>query len=222
MHRRGRATGLGSRHRRAMSERYAACEDVPMGGVDELVSARTGHFRLESGHHGSLWLQLDSLFVEPTRIEPHLRRLAQRVAAHDVEAVCGQLTGGAFAAQSIARELGALFVYAVPAPQPSDVALYMRGYEIPDTLAAKLPQRRVALIDDVINAGSATKATLAAIEAAGGKVVTVGALLTLGDVGTSLFSAKGIPVESLETRANPIWAPTACPLCAAGTPLDHI
>lgn len=30
----------------------------------ELVSARRGHFRLESRHHGALWLELDTLFAD--------------------------------------------------------------------------------------------------------------------------------------------------------------
>ena len=31
----------------------------------ELLSVRRGHFVLESGHHGNLWLDLDSLFLRP-------------------------------------------------------------------------------------------------------------------------------------------------------------
>jgi orotate phosphoribosyltransferase len=34
----------------------------------DLVAARHGHFRLESGHHGRLWLDLDSLFAESGRL----------------------------------------------------------------------------------------------------------------------------------------------------------
>lgn len=36
----------------------------------ELVAGRRGHFRLESGYHSRLWLDLDPLFAEPRRIEP--------------------------------------------------------------------------------------------------------------------------------------------------------
>jgi hypothetical protein len=34
-----------------------------------IVSARRGHFRLESGYHGSLWVDLDALFAEPRLID---------------------------------------------------------------------------------------------------------------------------------------------------------
>ncbi len=42
----------------------------------ELVAGRRGHFRLESGHHGGLWLDLDPLFAEPRRIAPFAAALA--------------------------------------------------------------------------------------------------------------------------------------------------
>jgi len=194
------------------------------GVIAELVGAREGHFRLESGHHGRLWLELDPLFADPARVEPHLKQLAGQIAAYDVEAVCGPLTGGAFAAQIIARELGVgvSFIYSAPTPRSPNEGLYQRAYEIPESLAPKVRGRRIAIVDDVINAGSAVRATMAAVQAADGQVVTAAALLTLGDVGTTLLSRAGIPVETLDSWPNPIWAPTVCPRCAAGTPLDNL
>src|SRR5687767_9756240 len=75
----------------------------------ELVSARRGHFRLESGHHGGLWLDLDPLFSEPRRIAPFVAALADRIRPHGVSAICGPLLGGAFLAQLVAGELGVDF-----------------------------------------------------------------------------------------------------------------
>ena len=37
--------------------------------VLELFSARKGHFLLESGHHGDLWLDLENLFRRPALIK---------------------------------------------------------------------------------------------------------------------------------------------------------
>jgi orotate phosphoribosyltransferase len=198
---------------------------TPPGSAD-LFRSRTGHFLLESGHHGTRWLELDSLFVRPDAVEPWLRRLAPLVARHDVEAVCGPLTGGAFVAQWVASELGLLFLYSVPAPAPSVTgtaaapALYSRAYTLPEPLARLAAARRVAVVDDVINAGSATRASVAALRAAGARVVAAGALLGLGDVGTGLLDGDGVPVDVVESWPNPIWPPAECPLCADGTPLD--
>jgi orotate phosphoribosyltransferase len=71
----------------------------------DLLSARHGHFRLESGHHGNLWLDLDHLFLRPALLAPFARELAVRLAAHRVDAIVGPLSGGAFIAQIVATEL---------------------------------------------------------------------------------------------------------------------
>jgi hypothetical protein len=61
--------------------------------------------------------------------------------------------------------------------------LYARSYSIPTAFEAHLAGKRIAVVDDVINAGSAVTATLTALEAVKGHVVVVSALMTLGPVG---------------------------------------
>ena len=46
-----------------------------------LTSPRRDHFRLESGHHASLWLDLEGLFVQPASVRPFVTRLAQLLAS---------------------------------------------------------------------------------------------------------------------------------------------
>lgn len=72
--------------------------------VTALLSPRGGHFLLESGHHGSMWMDLEALFLEPARIEP-AAELASRLSRHNAEAVCGPLVEGAFLALMVARRL---------------------------------------------------------------------------------------------------------------------
>ena len=64
-----------------------------------LVPARTGHFLLESGHHGNLWLDLGPLFVRPNLLRPFVIELAALLTGHGVEVVCGPVLGGAFLPQ---------------------------------------------------------------------------------------------------------------------------
>jgi orotate phosphoribosyltransferase len=73
--------------------------------IVELLEVRRGHFLLESGHHGDLWLELDRLFQRPARLEPFAAELGSRLAQHGIECVCGPLTGGAFVAQTVATGL---------------------------------------------------------------------------------------------------------------------
>jgi len=40
-----------------------------------LVNGRQGHFQLESGHHGDLWYQLETLCLHAREIRPFASRL---------------------------------------------------------------------------------------------------------------------------------------------------
>lgn len=195
-----------------------------MNWQDEIVGlldGRKGHFLLESGHHGDLWLELDSLFVRPGRLEPLAAELARRLAAHDVDAVCGPLTGGAFLAQLVAARLDAESYYSERSHDTRGEGLYAAEYRLPAALRERVPGKRVAIVDDVINAGSATRATLRDLEACGARAVALGALLTLGSGASELAEEAGLALERLASLPNSLWAPSECPMCAAGTTLER-
>jgi orotate phosphoribosyltransferase len=81
--------------------------------------------------------------------------------------VCGPLTGGAFVGLLVAEALGTAFV---PTARRTAVTGPVH-YDLPAPLRPLLAGVRVAIVDDAVNAGSATLASRAAIEAAGGDVV---------------------------------------------------
>jgi orotate phosphoribosyltransferase len=181
----------------------------------ELLSARRGHFVLESGHHGNLWLDLNALFLRPAKLLPFTHELARRLSAHRVEAVVGPLVGGAFVAETVAAELDLRFAFAERRVGAEGVT-----YAIPDAFHDHLRGRALAIVDDAINAGSATRAIFAALTALGAQPVAIGALLILGETALPFFAANGLAVESVARLANELWEPAACPLCAAGVPLS--
>ena len=187
-----------------------------------LLAARSGHFRLESGHHGSLWLDLDPLFVRPGRLRRFVAGLAEQLSKYGVEAMCGPLTGGAFLAQSVAAVLDVEFYYTERhAPVERD-ALYAVTYRLPDGLREMVRGQAVAVVDDAINAGSAVRGTLAELRACGATPVAVGALLVLGSAAASWCAGQGLPLEAVARLPNEIWAPADGPLCAAQTPLEDL
>ena len=187
-----------------------------------LMAARRGHFRLESGHHGDLWLDVDQMFRRPTRLRPFVAALAQRVAAYDVDIVCGPLTGGAFVAQWVAEQLDAEFVYADRRPRRDGHGLFPVDYRIPAALEGIVRGKRVAVVNDVINAGSAVRGALDDLRRLEAWPTTLGALLVLGDSAAALAAAHDVPLECLVKSPNQIWLPAECPLCASGTPLEDI
>lgn len=187
-----------------------------------LVEGRRGHFRLESGHHGGLWLDLDALFAEPARIEPFVARLADALRPRSVDAVCGPLLGGAFLAQLVARELGAEFCFTERVTVTGEGGLFGARYRLPPAFAPRVRGRRIAMVDDVMSAGSALRGTYAELRSHGAEPVAAGALLVLGSTGADFFAARGIPVEAAARDDYPLWTPDECPLCAAGVEMEDV
>ena len=186
----------------------------------DLMLLRRGHFRYESGYHGEIWLDLDRLFLNPIRIAPLARDLASRLAPSAIEAVVGPLVGGALLGQMIAVELGVEFAYTEPRPSSSHDTLYPVVYRLPATIAPLTKGKRVAIVDDVINAGSAVRGTYYTLTESGAKPAVVGALLVLGDAAQPFLRSSGMTLEGLATFPNPLWEPANCPLCAQGISLD--
>lgn len=190
-----------------------------MQDILAITAARRGHFLLESGHHGELWLDVDRLFVRPELVRPLASQLADRLRPYDVAAVCGPLTGGAFLAQMVAEELGVAFVYAQRVERQAATGLFPVDYPIPDELAEFVRGQRVGIVNDVINAGSAVRGAIASLNALDVQPVVLGALLVLGDAAAALAAAAGVPLETLGQLSNAVWTPEECPLCRKGEPL---
>jgi orotate phosphoribosyltransferase len=190
-------------------------------GLIEALDARRGHFRLESGHHGELWLDLDGLFARPARLAPFVAELAEQLSVRGADVVCGPLVGGAFVAQAVAERLGIEASWTERVAAPSGAGLYAARYRVPDALRDRLRGRSVAVVDDVVNAGSATGATIADLRTCDARPVALGALLVLGEGAARLADEEGLALASVGALPNAIWAPADCPLCAAGVALEE-
>lgn len=188
----------------------------------DLMAARNGHVRLESGHHGDLWLDLDGLFQQPGSLRRFVVELTARLSGYRIEAVCGPLTGGALLALMIALELDVELSYAERTAAPQGEPLYSARYRIPSAQRRGLDGKRIAIVDDVINAGSAVRSTYQDLLTCGAKPVVVGALLVLGPAASEFALAAHIPLVSIAQRASSLWLPSDCPLCASGVPVEPV
>jgi orotate phosphoribosyltransferase len=177
---------------------------------------RTGHFQYESGDHGDTWLTLELLFVDPQWLRRAAERLCERLGGFSADVVCGPLVGGALVAQPVAEMLGARFVYAERRPHATGAE-----YVIPPAARAALAGTRVLIVDDVINAGSATVACAREVRAAGGELVAAASLILRSGAEGPVGDLIGAPIECLHSVRWNTWPADACPLCQKGDPLTH-
>ena len=185
-----------------------------------LVEGRRGHFQLESGHHGDLWLQLEALCLRPREIQPFAVRLAAALRRHRVDVVCGPLVEGAYVALLVSLELDCDFVYAERFAEPPRTGLFPVEYRVPKALHAAVRGKRVAIVNDVISAGSAVRGTLRDLQFLGAEVAAIGALLGLGDSIAKFAAENHVALDLLQQMPHNLWTPEQCPLCAAGKPIE--
>jgi orotate phosphoribosyltransferase len=192
--------------------------DAEVDAVLERVGVRSGHFRLESGHHGALWLDLERLCLEPQPVQALAEHLAGHLAAYSFDAVCGPLIEGAFVALMVSNVLNVPFIYTERTATGTD-GLFPVKYRVPVSLRSFVGDKRIAIVNDVISAGSAVRGTFEDLQSCGAQVVAIGALAVLGDAAASFAQASQVPLVALAHRPYELWTPEDCPLCASGVPL---
>jgi orotate phosphoribosyltransferase len=192
------------------------------GNILDSLSARNGHFILESGHHGSLWLDLETLCLRPERINALANSLSTALSEANIEMVCAPLVEGAFVGLMVALRLEVPFAYSERFARSAGGGLFPSGYRVPASLRNHVRGKRIAIVDDVINAGSSVRGTFEDLKSCGAEVVAIGALLVLGTAASQFAVEKNVPLKTLGHAANNIWIPSGCPLCAAGVPLEDV
>lgn len=187
-----------------------------------LVAARRGHFRMESGLHSELWFELDGLFAHPEKLRPFVAELARRLATHRIDAVCGPMTGGAKLAEMISAELGVEYFFTERFESPGATGLFPVRYLIPAGRREALRGKSVAIVDDAVSAGSAARGTYTDLVACGARPVALGALFIFGDAAARFATENNLALEGLAPMAFGMWKPAECPLCAAGSPVEKV
>lgn len=188
--------------------------------IGEIISARHGHFVFESGHHGDVWLELERLCLQPEKVRPLVAELAEWVNEGRAEVICGPLVEGAFVALMAAEQLGAQFTYAERIERPGKTELFPTEYRLPTALRKMVRGRRVAIVNDVVNAGSAVRGTAADLVACGAELVGIACLMTMGEAAEKVAQRHGVPLFQLAAEDANLWTPHECPLCRDGVPVD--
>lgn len=174
------------------------------------------HLVYTSGKHGSSYVNKDALYPHTAETSSVCAIIANHFAAANIEVVAGPTVGGVILTQWIAHHLSRLTNREVLAVySEEDTAhqrIFRRGYD------ELIPNRRVLIVEDVINTGGSARLVVAAAKALGGMVVGLGALCNRGNLTAAtlevpeLFALVEAPMEA--------WNASACPLCAANVPIN--
>lgn len=188
--------------------------------LEQVGALITGsHLVYTSGRHGSSYVNKDALYPHTAATSRLCAQIAAHFAPAGVEVVAGPTIGGVIMAQWVAYHLEqatgqpVLAVYAEEEGGGEERRrVFRRGY------GDLLPGRRVLAVEDVLTTGTSARQVIAAVNAAGGAVVGLGALcnrggLTAAALGVSdFFALVAAPLES--------WDEADCPLCRAGVPVN--
>ena len=187
-----------------------------------LIGGRRGHFQMESGYHSEQWFTLDRMFAQPEALRPYVVELAKRLAAHQPDAVCGPMTGGAKLAGLIAAELGVEYFFTERFAPRDATGLFPVRSAVPEARRAAVRGKSAVIVDDAVSAGSAVRGSYADLVACGARPVALGALFVFG-AGAARFAAeKNLALESLVQTSFGIWPPAECPLCKSGVELEIV
>src|SRR4051795_11627517 len=166
-----------------------------------------GHFVLSSGLRSPRYLQCARVLMDGARAERLARALTDKIPAElraEIQAVISPAMGGVIIGHEVGRALRkpAMFV-----ERPQGVFELRRGFRVE-------PGERVLMVEDVVTTGLSSREAIAAIEAAGGKVIGAASL-----VDRSAGSADlGVPYTPLIRIDVPAYSADALPPDLAAIP----
>ena len=163
-----------------------------------------GHFQLTSGLHSPRYLQCARLLQYPEHAEWAGKTIAVHFANDEVSAVAAPAIGGIIVAHEVARALG---VRALFTERESGTMTLRRGFQI-------APGEKILVVEDVVTTGGSTRETIDAVSRARGAVVGAGFLVDRSGGAVNV----GAPSVALLTLDVQTYEPSACPLCAQGSP----
>ncbi|HVM38877.1 MAG TPA: orotate phosphoribosyltransferase [Sphingomicrobium sp.] len=166
-----------------------------------------GHFILSSGLRSPRYLQCARVLMDPQRAERLARALAAKLPAsvrEGIDVVVSPAMGGVIIGHEMGRALGrpAMFV-----ERPDGRFGLRRGFALE-------PGQRVLLVEDVVTTGLSSREAIAAVEAAGGRVIGAASLVDRSGGTADL----GVPYTSLIRLDVPTYDADALPPELAAIP----
>ncbi len=179
---------------------------------ESVGAIRRGHFELSSGLHSGTYVQCALVLQFPRYAEMLGRALAAEFHDLRIDCVASPALGGVILGHEVARALshftdalsGGVRAVFVERDARGEMSL-RRGFDIRDG-------EPVLVVEDVWTTGGSTSETMQVVEAAGGRVVGVGALIDRSG-GQIEFPVRA---EALLDLRIDSYEPEDCPLCRTG------
>lgn len=176
-----------------------------------------GHFKLSSGNHSQYYLQSAKVLEDPKTAMLLAEALAEQIKASGVQidTVCAPAIGGLIAGFALAQALDARYIFT---ERVGGEMTLRRGFDVK-------AGEQILICEDIITTGGSAMEAAAAVEALGAKVTAFAALANRGFCHreNSSIEAKpncklpsGLPFFALADFDFEMYAPEACPMCAAG------
>ncbi len=163
-----------------------------------------GHFLLSSGRHSDQYLQCALVLQYPDRAEKLARELAAVIPKQKIDIVIGPALGGITIAYEVARQLGAMALFA---ERENGKMTMRRGFQIPKGA-------KVLVVEDVVTTGGSVMEVAALVEELGGEVVGIASIVDRSNGKVEL----GYPYYSILPLDVVSYEEDECPLCKQGIP----
>jgi orotate phosphoribosyltransferase len=161
-----------------------------------------GHFVFTSGRHGDTYMQCAQVLKHPEYTGTLAKHLAFHFRSDAIDIVIGPAMGGIVVAYEVARQLGAIALFA---ERENDRMTLRRGFAI-------TPGQRVLVVEDVVTTGGSVREVMEVVRERQGHVAGVGVLVDRTN-GAIDFGVKQTAVLGTEI---PSWDADVCPLCREG------
>ena len=167
--------------------------------MTELGALHEGHFLLSSGLHSDRYFQCARILQFPDLARELGAGIAEFFGDETCDVVVSPALGGILIGHEVARALGRRFVFT----ERKEGAMSMRrGFFLEKG-------EKVLVIEDVVTRGTSVREVCDVIEAQGGLVVGVGAIIDR----TADSAELPLPLQALARVEVKTWQADACPLC---------
>ncbi len=181
--------------------------DAVLELFEQTAALRKGHFELRSGLHSDQFFQCALVLQHPAHATALCEALLALMPEVQADVVMAPALGGITLGYEMARQLG---VRAIFAEKQEGRLVLRRGYTIE-------AGERVVIAEDVITRGGRVQEVIDIVESQNGAIQAIAVLVDRSG-GQASFR---YPLTSLIQMEVTTWPPDACPLCAAGVPLEH-